>query len=75
MLGGAVMTLHLQFASGVFREHRDVHVVEFTLVPGTPHDLEGLDGVVSAPVPRSREYEGCVGIHGMLLCCGIVSMP
>jgi hypothetical protein len=76
MLGRAVVPLYLQFASGVFCEHRDVHVVEFTLVPGAPHDLEGRDGVVSACVARSRENKGCVGVHGLLPCwCGIVSMP
>jgi len=36
MFGGAVVPLYLQFASGVFGEHGDVHVVEFTLVPGAP---------------------------------------
>ena len=68
MLGGAVVPFHLQFARGVFGEHRDVGMVEFTLVPGAPHDLEGLDGIVSARVPRGRENHRCVGIHGMLLC-------
>jgi hypothetical protein len=76
MFGGTVVPLCLQVAGGVFRERRDVHVAGFTLVPGAPRDIEGLVGVVSARVARSRENKGCAEIHGMLLCwCGIVSMP
>jgi hypothetical protein len=67
VFGRAVVTLELQFAIGVLRKHRDSHVVEFTLVPGPPHDIEGRDRVVSIRVPRTRENEGRVGIHGRLL--------
>src|SRR5271165_5219348 len=61
--GCAVVTLYLQFATSVFSEYSDGHVVERSPVPRSPYDPVVLDRLVAARISCPCQYEWPAGIH------------